>query len=104
MTTASSATGTQPTPGLGDLLGPHLPDVLAGASSSSSATSLQRTLSLAADRVAFVDLDNVHRNAPLYDVAYLLAHVLLHHLRWPADALALVVQLGPDDLLSAWSG
>lgn len=52
-----------------------------------------KNLSLAADRVAFVDLDNVHRNAPLYDVAYLLAHVLLHHLRWPADAPALTAAL-----------
>lgn len=44
-----------------------------------------KNLSLAAGRVAFVDLDNVHRNAPLYDVAYVFAHILLHHLRWPAE-------------------
>ncbi|MEV7087996.1 phosphotransferase [Streptomyces sp. NPDC093085] len=52
-----------------------------------------KNLSLAAGRVAFVDLDNVHRNSPLYDVAYLLAHILLHHLRWPAEAPALATAL-----------
>lgn len=52
-----------------------------------------KNLSLAADRVAFVDLDNVHRNAPLYDVAYLLAHILLHHLRWPTKAPTLTTAL-----------
>ncbi|MGQ0777544.1 MAG: hypothetical protein ACT4NY_24565 [Pseudonocardiales bacterium] len=36
---------------------------------------------------------HVHRNAPRYDVAYLLAHVLLHHLRWPTHAPALTAAL-----------
>ena len=39
-----------------------------------------KNLSLAADGVAICDLDNVHRGWPLYDVAYFLAHLLLHHL------------------------
>jgi Ser/Thr protein kinase RdoA (MazF antagonist) len=52
-----------------------------------------KNLSLAAHGVAFVDLDNVHRGAPLYDIAYLLAHILLHHLRWPARLPALTATL-----------
>jgi len=52
-----------------------------------------KNLSVTGDRVAFIDLDNVHRNAPLYDLAYLLAHVLLHHLRWPDTATALATAL-----------
>ncbi|MFI9630054.1 phosphotransferase family protein [Streptomyces sp. NPDC052042] len=39
-----------------------------------------KNLSLASGRAAFVDLDNVHRGSPLYDVGYLLAHLVLHHL------------------------
>ncbi|BDH15350.1 phosphotransferase family protein [Streptomyces hygroscopicus] len=58
-----------------------------------------KNLSLAAARVAFVDLDNVHYNAPLYDVAYLLAHVVLHHLNRPAELPALVAAL-----LDAYAG
>ncbi|MFJ2419158.1 phosphotransferase [Streptomyces brevispora] len=44
-----------------------------------------KNLSLAAGRVAFVDLDNVHQSSPLYDVGYLLAHLVLHHLTRPND-------------------
>ncbi|MFF9785035.1 phosphotransferase family protein [Streptomyces nigrescens] len=58
-----------------------------------------KNLSLAAARVAFVDLDNVHYNAPLYDVAYLLAHVVLHHLSRPAELPALAAAL-----LDAYAG
>ncbi|MFF8431092.1 phosphotransferase family protein [Streptomyces sp. NPDC016566] len=43
-----------------------------------------KNLSLASRRAAFVDLDNVHRGSPLYDVGYLLAHLVLHHLTRPA--------------------
>lgn len=39
-----------------------------------------KNLSLASGTVAFCDLDNVHRGWPLYDVAYFLAHLLIHHL------------------------
>lgn len=39
-----------------------------------------KNLSLAAGTVAICDLDNVHTGWPLYDVAYFLAHVLIHHL------------------------
>ncbi|MGW4492286.1 phosphotransferase [Streptomyces sp. NPDC004376] len=38
-----------------------------------------KNISLAAGRTAFVDLDNVHTGAPLFDLAYLLAHLVLHH-------------------------
>ncbi|MEV6981728.1 phosphotransferase [Sphaerisporangium sp. NPDC051017] len=58
-----------------------------------------KNLSLAHGRVAFVDLDNVHYNAPLYDVAYLLAHLLLHHLRQPAEVHSLTAAL-----LDAYAG
>ncbi|MBT2506999.1 phosphotransferase [Streptomyces sp. ISL-98] len=58
-----------------------------------------KNISLAHGGVAFVDLDNVHYNAPLYDVAYLLAHVLLHHLRWPAELPAITAAL-----LDAYTG
>ncbi|MFF3730781.1 aminoglycoside phosphotransferase family protein [Streptomyces sp. NPDC002476] len=43
-----------------------------------------KNLSLASGRAAFVDLDNVHLGSPLYDVGYLLAHIVLHHLTRPA--------------------
>lgn len=56
-----------------------------------------KNLSLAADAVAFCDLDNVHRSTPLYDVAYFLAHLLLHHLRWTEPLPDLV-----DALLDAY--
>ncbi|MFG2463386.1 phosphotransferase [Streptomyces sp. NPDC048523] len=39
-----------------------------------------KNLSLADDGVAFCDLDNVHRGWPPYDIAYFLAHLLIHHL------------------------
>ncbi|MER6399308.1 phosphotransferase [Kitasatospora sp. NPDC001603] len=42
-----------------------------------------KNLSLAAERTAFVDLDNVHYGAPLFDIGYLLAHLVLHHLTRP---------------------
>jgi hypothetical protein len=42
-----------------------------------------KNLSLAGGGVAICDLDNVHRGWPGYDLAYILAHLLLHHLRWP---------------------
>ncbi|MFE3946225.1 phosphotransferase family protein [Streptomyces sp. NPDC059118] len=43
-----------------------------------------KNLSLAAGRTAFVDLDNVHTGAPLFDLGYLLAHLVLHHTTRPA--------------------
>ncbi|MFF4410403.1 phosphotransferase [Streptomyces sp. NPDC001404] len=49
-----------------------------------------KNLSLAAGRVALCDLDNVHRSWPLYDVAYFLAHLLIHHLAQPHHLPALV--------------
>ncbi|MFF3350722.1 phosphotransferase family protein [Streptomyces sp. NPDC002779] len=42
-----------------------------------------KNLNLAAGRIAFVDLDNVHTGAPLFDLGYLLAHVVLHHAARP---------------------
>ncbi len=42
-----------------------------------------KNLSLAGGRVALCDLDNVHRSRPLFDVGYLLAHLLIHHVPWP---------------------
>ncbi|MCJ0872548.1 aminoglycoside phosphotransferase family protein [Streptomyces sp. AP-93] len=39
-----------------------------------------KNLSLHAGRTAFVDLDNVHTGAPLFDLGYLLAHLVLHHI------------------------
>ncbi|MFJ4679065.1 phosphotransferase [Kitasatospora sp. NPDC088783] len=42
-----------------------------------------KNISLAAGRTAIVDLDNVHTGAPLFDVGYLLAHLVLHHLARP---------------------
>ncbi len=42
-----------------------------------------KNLSLAAGRTAFVDLDNVHTGAPLFDLGYLLAHLVLHHAARP---------------------
>ncbi len=42
-----------------------------------------KNLSLAAGRTAFVDLDNVHTGAPLFDAGYLLAHLVLHHAARP---------------------
>ncbi|MFJ4966873.1 phosphotransferase family protein [Streptomyces sp. NPDC088729] len=42
-----------------------------------------KNLSLSVGRVAFVDLDNVHTGAPLFDVGYLLAHLVLHHITRP---------------------
>ncbi|WP_282693528.1 phosphotransferase [Streptomyces sp. CC208A] len=43
-----------------------------------------KNLSLAAGRTAFVDLDNVHTGAPLFDLGYLLAHLVLHHITRPS--------------------
>ncbi len=43
-----------------------------------------KNLSLAGGRTAFVDLDNVHHGAPLFDAGYLLAHLVLHHVVRPA--------------------
>lgn len=42
-----------------------------------------KNLSLADGRAAFVDLDNVHHGAPLFDLGYLLAHLVLHHAARP---------------------
>lgn len=52
--------------------------------------SCPKNLSLAGGRTAFVDLDNVHMGAPLFDLGYLLAHLVLHHLTRPEhlDSLA----------------
>lgn len=44
---------------------------------------MPQNLSLAAGRAAFVDLDNVHTGAPLFDLGYLLAHLVLHHITRP---------------------
>jgi hypothetical protein len=53
-----------------------------------------KNFSLADGRVAFCDLDNVHRSQPLFDVGYLLAHILLHHIgRRPEHLWALVSAL-----------
>jgi Phosphotransferase enzyme family len=52
-----------------------------------------KNLSLAAGGVAICDLDNVHRGWPLYDVAYFLAHLLIHHLRWARHLRTLVPAL-----------
>ncbi|SDT83417.1 Phosphotransferase enzyme family protein [Streptomyces sp. TLI_053] len=72
-----------------------------------------KNISLAMGRTAFVDLDNVHRGAPLFDVGYLLAHLVLHHLVRPDRLLRLAaafldayapVPVRPwcgDDLLAA---
>ncbi|MFB7836054.1 phosphotransferase family protein [Streptomyces sp. NPDC056056] len=49
-----------------------------------------KNLSLHADRTAFVDLDNVHMGAPLFDLGYLLAHLVLHHVTRPTHLLPLV--------------
>ncbi|MFJ4741145.1 phosphotransferase family protein [Streptomyces sp. NPDC088775] len=73
-----------------------------------------KNLSLAAGRTAFVDLDNVHTGAPLFDLGYLLAHLVLHHITRPGllhplataflDAYTLPGTARPwrdDDLLAA---
>ncbi|MFG3403811.1 phosphotransferase family protein [Streptomyces sp. NPDC048142] len=73
-----------------------------------------KNLSLAAGRTAFVDLDNVHTGAPLFDLGYLLAHLVLHHITRPSrlhplagaflDAYTLPGPARPwrdDDLLAA---
>ncbi|WP_043663264.1 phosphotransferase [Streptomyces xylophagus] len=39
-----------------------------------------KNLSLAAGDMALCDLDNAHRGWPPYDIAYFLAHLLIHHL------------------------
>ncbi|MGW4289607.1 phosphotransferase family protein [Streptomyces sp. NPDC004673] len=52
-----------------------------------------KNLSLAAGRAAFVDLDNVHHGAPLFDLGYLLAHLVLHHFTRPALQYPLVAAL-----------
>lgn len=52
-----------------------------------------KNLSLAAGGVAICDLDNVHWGWPLYDVAYFLAHLLIHHLRWAGHLRTLVPAL-----------
>ncbi|MFG2386702.1 phosphotransferase [Streptomyces avermitilis] len=49
-----------------------------------------KNLSLAGGTVAICDLDNIHHGWPLYDVAYVLAHLLIHHLRWPGRLHTLV--------------
>ncbi|MYT82408.1 Phosphotransferase enzyme family protein [Streptomyces sp. MnatMP-M77] len=42
-----------------------------------------KNLSLASGRTAFVDLETVHTGAPLFDLGYLLAHLVLHHITRP---------------------
>ncbi|MGW7312256.1 phosphotransferase family protein [Streptomyces sp. NPDC054865] len=42
-----------------------------------------KNLSVADGRTAFVDLDNVHHGAPLFDLGYLLGHLVLHHASRP---------------------
>ncbi|WP_434444262.1 phosphotransferase family protein [Lentzea sp. E54] len=42
-----------------------------------------KNMSVSADRVAICDLDTVHRGSHWYDVTFVLAHLLLHHLRAP---------------------
>ncbi|MFE6905761.1 aminoglycoside phosphotransferase family protein [Streptomyces erythrochromogenes] len=42
-----------------------------------------KNLSIADGRVTLCDLDNVHRSRPLFDVGYLLAHLLIHHVPRP---------------------
>ncbi|MEU0545076.1 phosphotransferase [Nocardia sp. NPDC005978] len=44
-----------------------------------------KNLSLAGGRVAMCDLDNVHLGYPMFDVGYLLAHIMLHHIDRPVD-------------------
>ncbi|MFD8984309.1 hypothetical protein [Streptomyces sp. NPDC059564] len=48
---------------------------------------------LAEGRFAVCDLDNVHRGRPLFDVGYLLAHLLIHHMAWPRLLPALTATL-----------
>ncbi|MFD5109031.1 phosphotransferase family protein [Streptomyces cinereoruber] len=73
-----------------------------------------KNLSLTAGRTAFVDLDNVHTGTPLFDLGYLLAHLVLHHITRPVrlsplaaaflDAYTLPGPARPwhdDDLLAA---
>ncbi|MBD0672840.1 phosphotransferase [Streptomyces sp. CBMA156] len=70
-----------------------------------------KNISLAAGRTAFVDLDNVHTGTPLFDLGYLLAHLVLHHLTRPEhlqpltttflDAYTPVRPWRSDDLLAA---
>ncbi|GGX57967.1 phosphotransferase [Streptomyces chartreusis] len=52
-----------------------------------------KNLSLAAGTVAFCDLDNAHRGWPLFDVAYFLAHLLIHHLGQDGHIRTLVLAL-----------
>ncbi|MCA1220021.1 aminoglycoside phosphotransferase family protein [Streptomyces sp. 8L] len=42
-----------------------------------------KNLSLHGGRTAFVDLDNVHTGSPIFDLGYLLAHLILHHTTRP---------------------
>jgi hypothetical protein len=49
-----------------------------------------KNLSLAHGGVALCDLDNVHRSWRLFDVAYFLAHLLIHHLTHPGQLPGLV--------------
>lgn len=58
-----------------------------------------KNLSLAGGTVAICDLDNVHHGWPRYDLAYIAAHLLIHHLRWPRHLHALV-----NALLTAYEG
>jgi hypothetical protein len=52
-----------------------------------------KNMCIAAGRVTFCDLENVHRGSHLYDLAYCLAHLIIHHLSWPAEASPLARQL-----------
>ncbi|MFD9007896.1 hypothetical protein [Streptomyces sp. NPDC059552] len=48
-----------------------------------------KNLSLAGGRVVLCDLDNVHLSRPVFDVGYLLAHLLIHHVPRPDHLPAL---------------
>ncbi|MFJ5847988.1 hypothetical protein [Streptomyces sp. NPDC092903] len=52
-----------------------------------------KNFNLADGRIAFCDLDNVHRSRPLFDVGYLLAHLLIHHAARPSFLPALAPPL-----------
>lgn len=47
-----------------------------------------RNFSIVDGRVTFCDLENVHRGCRGYDVAYVAAHIVLHHLDDPQAASA----------------
>ncbi|MEU6349614.1 phosphotransferase [Streptomyces sp. NPDC047072] len=52
-----------------------------------------KNLHLTTSSVAICDLDNVHAGWPPYDIAYFLAHLLIHHLGRPGHLRTLVPAL-----------